>query len=88
MTTEMKKVDQQHLPTQSNGGDAVDNILKETSRSNPRLFFKKGKYYISEDEIPLGHEYVAFALDWTRGWVKWHDGNIVDARHMGRVADG
>jgi hypothetical protein len=86
---DLVKKESQRLPTQSNGGDAVDNILKETSRSNPRLLFKKGKYYIGEDEIPLGHQYVAFALDWTRGWVKWEDGNIVNpVVHMGRVAEG
>jgi hypothetical protein len=71
---------EEHLPAQSGGG--VDNILKETSRSNPRLLFKKGKFYIGEDQIPLGREYVAFPLDWARGWVKWEDGRIVDAQHM------
>jgi hypothetical protein len=79
---------EQHLPDQPGGGAAVDNILKETSRSNPRLLFKKGKFYIGEDQIALGREYVAFPLDWARGWVKWEDGRIVDAQHMGRVADG
>jgi hypothetical protein len=88
MDTDLRKVEKQHLPAQSSGGDAVNNILKETARSNPRLLFKKGKYFVGENEVLLGHEYVAFALDWTRGWVKWADGNIVNAEHMGRVADG
>jgi hypothetical protein len=66
---------------------AVDVILRETARSNPMLRFKEGKFYIGEDEVPLGHEYVADTMSWTRGWVRWQDGLIVDTR-MSIVADG
>ena len=67
--------------------DAAVNILKETARANPLLRFKKGKYLIGEDEIPAGREYVAFPLEWTRGWVKWEGGQIVDER-VGKVGEG
>jgi hypothetical protein len=67
--------------------DAVDVILRETARSNPQLRFKEGKYYIGEDEVELGHEYVADTMGWTRGYVKWVDGLIAEAR-LDLVADG
>jgi hypothetical protein len=67
--------------------DAVDTILRETARSNPMLRFKEGKFYIGDDVVPLGTEYVADTMSWTRGWVKWVDGLIVDTK-MDVVADG
>lgn len=50
------------------------------------LRFKEGEYLVGEDKILLGREYLVYPLDWTRGWVKWADGVIVDQR-MVRVAD-
>jgi hypothetical protein len=76
---------QTNLPATLN--NAAVNILKETARSNPLLRFKKGKYLIGEDEIPVGREYVAFPLEWTRGWVKWESGQIADER-VGKVGEG
>jgi len=67
--------------------EAVDVILRETARSNPQLRFKEGKYAIGEEPIELGHEYIADTMSWTRGWVKWVDGLIVETR-MDLVADG
>jgi hypothetical protein len=67
--------------------DSVDFILKETARSNPLARFKKGKFFIGEDEVPVGREYNAYPLDWVRGWVKWENGAVI-AEHLGRVADG
>lgn len=72
------------LPTQIDPG--VDVILRETARANPMLRFKEGEYLVGEDKIPLGREYLVYPLDWTRGWVKWADGAIVEQR-MVRVAD-
>jgi hypothetical protein len=73
------------LPTLND--EAVDVILRETARSNPMLRFKEGHYFIGEDKIELGHEYIADTMSWTRGWVKWEDGLIVETR-MDLVADG
>jgi hypothetical protein len=72
------------LPARIDPG--VDVILRETARANPMLRFKEGEYLVGEDKISLGREYLVHPLDWTRGWVKWEDGIIVDQR-MVRVAD-
>jgi hypothetical protein len=67
--------------------DAAVNILRETARANPLLRFRKGKYYLGESEVALGRQYVAFPLEWTRGWVKWEGGQITDER-LGKVGQG
>jgi hypothetical protein len=72
------------LPTQTDPG--VDVILRETARANPMLRFKEGEYLVGDEIIEMGREYLAYPLDWTRGWVKWEDGAIVQQR-MVRVAD-
>lgn len=82
--TKAVAIKQPSLPARHDS--AVDRILQETARSNPLLRFKEGKYLIRDDEIEMGREYIAYPMDWTRGWVKWEDGVIVDPR-MIRVAD-
>jgi hypothetical protein len=64
----------------------VDKLLQETARTNPLLRFKEGKFLIREDQIGLGREYIAYPMEWCRGWVCWKDGQIV-AHHMVRVVD-
>jgi hypothetical protein len=51
------------------------------------LKFVKGKYFVGEDEVPIGRQYVAHVLELRRGWVKFKDGKVVDQR-IGSVADG
>jgi hypothetical protein len=84
MTTDLVTTNAQ-LPAHHD--DAVDVILRETARSNPMLRFKEGKFYIGEDEVPLGTEFIADTMSWTRGYVKWVDGLIAETR-MDIVADG
>jgi hypothetical protein len=68
----------------------LDNIRRAAEADagfEKRLKFKKGKYFIGDDEVPLGRQYVAHATQWTKRWVKYLDGKKVDER-MGKVADG
>ena len=79
------KEDDVKLPAKLN--DVADAILAaEPARIGPLLKFRKGQYFIGENEIPLGHEYRAYCADWTRGWVKFIDGEYVDSK-LYRVAD-
>jgi len=73
------------LPAQLD--QSVDMILQETARSNPILRFKKGEFLIGEDTVPLGQEYIAHPLDWSRGWCRWEHGSVVEQK-IGRVVDG
>jgi hypothetical protein len=51
------------------------------------LKFSKGHYLVGTEEIPVGQEFVAHVEHWTRGWVKFKRGELVE-RKVGRVADG
>lgn len=59
------------------GADALGKLLK----------FSKGHFYVADDEVPLGREFTAHVKHWTRGWVKFKGGSLVEHR-VGRVADG
>jgi hypothetical protein len=61
-------------------------MIQETASANPRLVFKKGKFYIEDEEIELGRKYIAFPREWTRGWTKWEDGRPVHEK-LGRASE-
>jgi hypothetical protein len=44
------------------------------------LKFAKGEFYVGDDEIPQGRQFVAHTNDWVRGWVKFADNQPVDRR--------
>jgi hypothetical protein len=70
------------------GGTEAENILgaaKEDSGFEALLKFKKGEYFIGDDEVLLGTEYIAHAIAWTKCWIKFVDGDVVE-RHVYRVA--
>ena len=67
--------------------DVADVMLKETASSNPLLRFKKGQYFIGDDKLEVGHEYIAFPFDAMRGFVHWKDDTVVEQR-LGRIRDG
>src|SRR5262249_43530940 len=55
--------------------------------SHERLLkFKKGRYFVMDDEVRIGTEFIAHASQLTLGWIKFM-GNKVIERQMGRAAD-
>jgi hypothetical protein len=66
--------------------DVADVMLAETASSNPLLRFKKGAFFVGENEVPLGHEYIAYPFDAMKGFVHWEDDAVVEQR-LGRIAD-
>jgi hypothetical protein len=62
---------------QDEGANELGRLLK----------FSKGHYLVAAEEIPLGRQFVAHIEHWTRGWVKFKRGELVE-RRVGRVADG
>ena len=68
----------------------ADNILtasQEDCGFEKLLKFKKGKFYVQDDEVPLGTEYVAHTNQWTYCWIKFIDDKVAD-RRMFKVAEG
>src|SRR6516164_7122389 len=66
--------------------DVADVMLSETARSNPLLRFKKGEFFVGDDEVEVGHEYIAYPFDAMRGFVQWKDDTVVEQR-LGRIRD-
>ena len=44
------------------------------------LKFKKGDYFIGEETVPLGTEYIAQPIAWTKVWIKFKDGKVVERK--------
>ena len=79
---------QTNLPTTQE--EETDNLLAATQGygSEKLLKFRKGKFFVMQEEVPLGTEYVAHASEMTYCWIKFSaDGQVVERRH-GRAADG
>ena len=72
------------------GGTEVENILgaaQEDAGFEKLLKFKKGEYFIGEELVPLGTEFIAHAIGWTKCWIKFVDDEVVE-RKVYRVALG
>src|SRR5262249_38943360 len=63
------------------------NLLATTKSHEKLLKFKKSKFYVMDDEVAIGREFIAHANQLTTGWIKFQ-GNAVVERKMGRAADG
>jgi len=66
--------------------DVADVMLAETASSNSLLRFKNGGFFIGDDEVEVGHEYIAYPFDAMRGFVQWKDDTVVQQR-LGRIRD-
>lgn len=42
--------------------------------------FKKGHYYIDDTEVPIGSEYIAHCMGWTKSWIKFKGGTVAERR--------
>ena len=86
MTNEVMNVTSK-VPTTH--AEEADNLLAVTEDCGfeKLLKVKKGKFYVMEDEVPLGTEYLAHPSQLTLCWIKFADGKVADRRH-GKAADG
>jgi hypothetical protein len=79
MSQEMMKhsaeVENIHVAAQADSG--FEKILK----------FKKGEYFVGDEEIPPGTQYIAHAKAWTKCWIKFVDSEVAE-RKTYRVALG
>ena len=72
------------------GGTEVEYILgaaQEDAGFEKLLKFRKGEYFIGEEPVPLGTQYMAHAIGWTKCWIKFVDDEVVE-RKVYRVALG
>jgi hypothetical protein len=76
-----------NLPTVYEEADNILEAAQEDAGFDRLLKFKKGKYFIGDDEVPLGSEYLAHASQWVKCWIKFAGGKVAE-RKMGKVAEG
>jgi hypothetical protein len=87
MTKENGKPKTKDIATHSSEIENIHTAAQEDAGFEELLKFKKGDYFIGEELIPLGTEYLAHAVGWTKIWIKFVDGERVD-RRVYRVARG
>jgi hypothetical protein len=65
----------------------LEAAAREDAGFEKILKFKKGEYFIGEEEIELGTEYLAHTVGWVKCWIKFVDGEVAE-RKLYRVAFG
>jgi hypothetical protein len=65
----------------------IENAAREDAGFEKIVKFKKGRYFIGEEEIELDAEFLAHAVGWVKCWIKFVDGEVVE-RKLYRVALG
>src|SRR5262245_10845003 len=70
----------------ANFEDEADALLASTKSHEKILKFRKGRYFVQDDEIRAGTEFIAHASQLTLGWIKFVNNKVVE-RKMGRAAE-
>jgi hypothetical protein len=84
--SEVAKI-KQNLPA-SREAENVARAAAEDAGFGKMIKFKKGEYFDSEQqEIPLGTQFTAHAVGWTKMWVKFVGGQVED-RKVYRMVNG
>src|SRR5262249_55941479 len=65
----------------------IEAAAREDAGFEKILKFKKGEYFIGEDEIALGTEFLAHTVGWVKCWIKFLNGEVAE-RKLYRVALG
>ena len=82
----MESPENRNLTTQNTeAANNIEEAAHDDAGFEAFLLFKKGEYFIDEEEIPLGTEYLAHPEAWVKVWRKF-DGEQVVARHVYHVA--
>jgi hypothetical protein len=87
MMQENEKPQSKNLTTHSTEIENIQTAAQEDAGFEKILKFKKGEYFIGEESVPVGTEYIAHTKAWTKCWIKFVDGEVAE-RKTYRVALG
>jgi hypothetical protein len=87
MMQENEKSQSRTLTTHSTEIENIQTAAQEDAGFEKILKFKKGEYFIGEESVALGTEYIAHTKAWTKCWIKFLDGEVAE-RKTYRVALG
>lgn len=76
----------QSMPAKSEA-QYIGEAAQEDAGFEKMLKFKKGHYYMDNDEVPLGTQLVAHTVGWTKCWIKFVEQKVA-ARHVYRMIRG
>jgi hypothetical protein len=76
-----------HEALPANEAANIGNAASEDAGFEKLLKFKKGVYLCDNEVVEIGTQFVAHCVGWTKCWIKFLDGKVVD-RKMYRVAEG
>jgi hypothetical protein len=65
----------------------VEEAARENASFEAALVFKKGEYFVDEQEVPVGSEFLAHPEAWVKVWRKY-DGEKTVQRHVYNMAKG
>src|SRR5215467_7910671 len=85
-TTELAETNKS-IPTTTNGAENILAAAREHAGFEKILKFRKGEYFIGDENIPLGTEFLAHPEAWTKSWIKFEGGKVT-YRKLYRVARG
>lgn len=75
------------LVVQNEAALAHFGVVAATAQELRLLKFVKDQYFVGDDEVPMGREFIAHIDQLNHGWVKFSDGKVVEQR-VGLVAQG
>ena len=87
MTTQISKATKNVPAQRSTEAENILGAAREDAGFEKLLKFKKGEFLIGEELVPLGTEYIAHVVGWTKCWIKFVDGEVADRKPY-RVAYG
>jgi hypothetical protein len=87
MTTQISKATKNVPAQRSTEAENILGAAREDAGFEKLLKFKKGEFLIGEELVPLGTEYIAHVVGWTKCWIKFVDGEVADRKPY-RVAHG
>ena len=67
--------------------DEVDDLRGDGVGPLMKFDFKKEKFFIGQDEMPMGREYIAHCDQYARGWIKFINKELIEQRVL-KVRDG
>ena len=76
-----------NIPTPANEAENIIAAAREDSSFEKLLKFKKGKYFVGEETVALGTEFISYPASWLKVWAKFADNKVAE-RLLFRVAHG
>ena len=69
-----------HIASPSSEAQAIAKAADQDVGFQKMLKFKKGDYWCDNEEVPKGTTYIAHAVGWTKTWVHFESGMVVERR--------